>query len=136
MPKRRPRSFSTEDFEVKESSIPGIGFGLFARKTIYKGDTIGPYSGEIVTDEEANEEPYVNSLYLLWICKDHWVVGEGKGSSYTGYINHSDNPNTRFVVSTRWKKARVEATKRICCGEEVFIDYGPEYWEAMEIEKQ
>jgi len=136
MPSRRPRILAIEDFEIRDSSIPGIGLGLFTRKTIYKGDTIGPYAGRIITDEEANEEPYVSSLYMLWICKDHWVVGEGEGSSYTRYINHSDNPNTRFVVSTRWKKARVEATKRICRGEEVFVNYGPEYWEAMGISKK
>lgn len=132
---RKPRSLSADDFEIRDSSIPDIGLGLFARTTIYRGDTIGPYTGEIITDEQAEWEPYVSSLYILWVCKDHWIVGEGEKASHTRYINHSDNPNSRFVISTRWKTARIEATKRIRPGEEVFIDYGPEYWEAIEIDK-
>jgi hypothetical protein len=63
-------------------------------------------------------------------------VAEGKNAGYTRYINHSDRPNARFVVSTRWKKARVEAIKRIRPGEEVFIDYGPAFWEASQIMKK
>ena len=136
MPSRRPRILSADHFEVKASSIRGIGRGLFARETIYRGDTIGPYTGEVITDEQADEEPYVSSLYILWICTDHWVVGEGESASYTRYINHSDKPNVRFVVSTRWKKARVEATRRILAGEEIFVDYGPEYWEALGKQKK
>ena len=39
--------------------------GLFARKTIYKGDTIGSYTGIVVTDDEAYAEPYNTSHYML-----------------------------------------------------------------------
>jgi SET domain-containing protein len=39
------------------------------------------------------------------------------------------------VVSTRWKTARVVAIKRILKGQELFIDYGPWFWEASELEK-
>ncbi|MDX1346388.1 MAG: SET domain-containing protein-lysine N-methyltransferase, partial [Sedimenticolaceae bacterium] len=74
--------------------------------------------------------------YLLWVCKDTNIVAEGELASYTRYINHSDDPNARFVVSTRWKKARVEALKRIRPGEEIFLDYGPYFWEAVGFEKQ
>lgn len=136
MPRRKPRAFTLESFDIRESSIPGIGLGLFARDTIYKGDSIGPYTGKVITDQQAGRAPYVNSLYILWICRDHWVVGEGEAASYTRYINHSDKPNSRFVVSTRWKKARIEAIRRIRSGDEIFVDYGPEYWEAIDLEKK
>lgn len=136
MPRRKPYVFTKEDFEIKNSSIPGIGLGLFARKTIYRGDTIGPYTGDVITDRDACREPFLGSLYVLWICRDHWVVAEGDAASYTRYINHSDKPNSRFVVSTRWKTARIEATKTIYAGTELFVDYGPAYWEAMELEKK
>ena len=133
--KRKKSVLCEEDFELKTSSILGIGMGLFARKTIYKDDTIGSYTGIVVTDDEAYAEPYNTSHYMLMVCKDCNIVSEGDTASYTRYINHSDEPNTRFVVSTRWKTARIVAIKRILKGQELFIDYGPWFWEATEIEK-
>ena len=134
--KRRERICQESDFDVRESGIPGIGKGLFAMRTIYRGDTIGPYTGVIITDKQAETEPYVHSHYLLWVCKDTNIVAEGELAGYTRYINHSDSPNARFVVSTRWKKARVEALKRILPGEEIFLDYGPYFWEAVGFESK
>jgi SET domain-containing protein len=131
-----PRVLGEEDFEIKPSSIPGIGLGLFARRTIHEGDTIGPYTGKVITDAQAEREPYVSSHYILWVCRDCNIVAEGKRASYTRYINHSDRPNARFVVSTRWKTARVEAIKRIRTGEEIFLDYGPYFWDAVNVEKR
>lgn len=128
--------WSEADFKIKDSSIKGIGKGLFPLRTIRPGDTIGPYTGVIISDEECYEEPYANTHYLLWVCKDCNIVAEGEDASYTRYINHSDKPNARFVVSTRWKTARVEALKRIGPGEEIFIDYGPYFWETAGIEKK
>ena len=132
----RPRLLTEQDFEVRTSTIPGIGQGLFTLTTVYRGDTIGPYTGRVLSDAEAETEPYVSSLYNLWVCRDHWIWGEGPEASYTRYINHSDEPNARIVVSTRWKKARIEALRRIWPGREVFIDYGPEYWECVGIQKR
>ncbi len=116
-------------FDVLPSTVEQAGKGLFSRVTIRAGDTIGEYTGEIVTDDEVNEEPYVDSDYVLWVCKDHNIVGEGPLANHTRYINHSNRPNGRIVCSTRWKKARIEAIRTIKPGDEVFIDYGPYYWE-------
>jgi SET domain-containing protein len=133
---QKQQNFTKKDFAIKQSSIRGIGKGLFALRTIYRGDTIGLYTGIVLKDAQCYAAPYVNSHYTLWVCKDCNIVAEGKNAGYTRYINHSDRPNARFVVSTRWKKARVEAIKRIRPGEEVFIDYGPAFWEASQIMKK
>jgi SET domain-containing protein len=117
-------------FTIGPSTIEGAGNGLFSNVKIKVGDTIGHYTGEILNDEEVNELPYVDSDYILWVCKDHNIVGEGALANYTRYINHSEQANGRIVVSTRWKKARIEAIVSIAPGEEIFIDYGPAYWEA------
>lgn len=122
--------FFEEHFLVSGSTISGAGNGLFAKVKIKPCDTIGHYTGEVLSDDEVNNEPYVDSDYILWVCKDHNIVGEGPLAGYTRYINHSDEPNGRIVVSTRWKKARIEAIKKILPGDEIFIDYGPSYWEA------
>lgn len=134
--KKKLRTLNEKDFDIRESSVAGIGLGLFALTTICKGETIGPYSGKILTEEQACSEPYVSSSYILWVCNNYYIMGEGGESCYTRYINHSDHPNSRFVVSTRWKTARLEALKRIRPNEEVFVDYGPYYWEAIGIKKK
>ena len=130
MAMRHPVDYEEHYFEVRPSTISGCGDGLFSQATIYKGDTIGPYLGKIITDAQSERKPYIDSHYLLWVCRDCLIVGE----NYTRYVNHSESPNAQFVVSTRWKKARIEAVKRIRPGEEIFIDYGPDFWDASELE--
>ncbi len=127
---RRAFSYQQEDFEVRASTVPRCGKGLFSRVMLYPGDRVGPYLGKRISDIEAEQEPYISSHYLLWVCTDCTIVGE----NYTRYINHSDHPNVRFVVSTRWKKARIEVVDTIHPGEELFLDYGPHFWEASEEE--
>lgn len=135
--KTRPALTCTEDdFVIKRSSIPKAGKGLFAKITILPGDTIGPYTGKVLTDSQANSPPYVNSLYLVWVCQDCWILGEGPGASYTRFINHDDvRPNAELITSSRWKKARIAAMRIIRPGEEIFFDYGESYWECVDIEK-
>jgi len=116
-------------FEVRTSSIEGAGQGLFTRVRVNSGETIGNYTGIVLSDHEVNCAPYANSDYILWVCKDCNIVGEGPLANHTRYINHHDYPNARMVCSTRWKKARIEATDTIYPGGEIFIDYGPLYWE-------
>ncbi|EQA35010.1 SET domain protein [Leptospira inadai serovar Lyme str. 10] len=107
--------------------------GLFPKEDVQKGDTVGYYTGRVLDDKSANSSKYCESKYLLWICKDHWIYGEGKKSNYTRYINHSTKPNIKLVVSTRWKTARFEALRKIRAGEELFFDYGDEYWINVDI---
>jgi SET domain-containing protein len=128
----KPKVYSEENFEVKTSSIPKIGKGLFTKVNLKKGDHIGFYTGKILTDDRANSDKYVESKYLLWICKDWWIYGEGKESNYTRYINHSAKPNAELITSVRWKTARFVALKSIKAGEELFFDYGKDYWDNMD----
>ena len=130
----RARVFSDSHFETRQSPFPGAGLGLFSLVHIQPGDTLGYYTGKVLTDKQADRHPYVRSLYLLFICKDHWVWGEGKYGNYTRFINHDgDTPNARLIVSTRWKSARFQALREILPGQEVFFDYGPDYWDALGI---
>ena len=123
-------SYSEHNFTIKKSSIENAGMGLFANICLNKGDSVGGYTGQILTDLESEKEPYCDSGYLLTVCKDCHIHGVGDQSNYTRYINHHENSNAVFIVSTRWKKARVEATKLIEPDEEIYLDYGQDYWEA------
>ena len=118
-----------ENFEIKTSSIPKSGKGVFSLIQIKKGDTIGSYIGRYMKDKEFESGKHENNHYILYICKDCYIDAEDlKKSNYTRFINHSKKPNCKFVVSTRHKTARVEALRNIKIGEELYLDYGPEFW--------
>ncbi len=129
MPSKNGKIWSGEHFFIADSTIASAGKGLFTKVMITVGDTIGAYTGMILSDEEVNKPPFIESDYVLWVCKDCNIVGEGPTANYVRYINHHAEPNCRIVASTRWKKARIEAIADIQPGEEIFIDYGPYYWE-------
>ena len=122
---------SEKDFVVKPSSIPNAGNGLFAISKIQPGDIVGFYTGIYVDDETADKD-HVDSDYVLKIADNCNVVGEGPDASYTRFINHCPYPNTQFVIDEEKELAWVESLELIEKGEELFIDYGEEYWEQKE----
>ncbi len=124
-----PKKWTEDAFEIKTSTIEGAGQGLFSKVRIEEEDTIGYYTGKIIDEQEFYRENRPFNAYILWVCKNHIIDGEGEGSNYTRYINHSDEPNAFLVVSSRWKTARFEALRTIEPGEEIFFDYGEDYWE-------
>ena len=127
MPKKQ--KWTAEDFEIRTSTIEGAGMGLFARHAIGEEDTIGYYTGEVITEKEFHDPNRPFSAYVMWVTKDHILVGEGPKANYTRYINHDDEPNAFLVVSSRWKTARFQARRDIDPGEEIFFNYGDDYWE-------
>lgn len=130
MPK--PKIWTEDDFDIKPSSIEGAGNGLFAKVRLQEEDTIGYYTGEVITEEEFHHPDRPFSPYVMWVCSSHIIVGEGPKANYTRFINHSDKPNAFLVTSTRWKTARIEALRVIEPGEELFFNYGDDYWEEEE----
>jgi SET domain-containing protein len=125
----QPKKFSEQDFEIRTSTIQDAGLGLFAKETIHSDDTIGYYTGEVIEVTQLHDSKRASSAYLLWICRNHIIVGHGPKANYTRYINHSNQPNAFLVVSTRWKTARIEAIQTIQPGEEIFFNYGEDYWD-------
>ena len=123
------QKWTADDFEIRTSTIEGAGMGLFARHAIGEEDTIGYYTGEVITEKEFHDPERPFSAYVMWVTKDHILVGEGPKANYTCYINHDDEPNAFLVVSRRWKTARFQALRDIEPGEEIFFDYGDDYWE-------
>ncbi|MFW5873859.1 MAG: SET domain-containing protein [Verrucomicrobiota bacterium] len=127
MPK--PKTWTADDFEIRPSTIEGAGRGLFSKVRIRAEDTIGYYTGEVISEQAFNDPERPFSAYILWVCRTHIIDGVGPKANYTRYINHSDEPNAFLVVSSRWKTARFEALRDIPPGEEIFFDYGEDYWE-------
>ena len=106
--------------KVKRSSA---GLGLFATQPIKKNTYIMDYTGDLITNEEADER---GGKYLFEI-NSKWTI-DGKDRKHTArYVNHSCRPNCETRVSG--KRVKIYAIKNIKEGEELTYDYGEEYFD-------
>ena len=105
---------------IKRSSA---GLGLFATRAFKRGDFIIEYTGEKITDAEADKR---GGKYLFVLKKN--VVIDGKGRENTArYINHGCKPNAEAERDEDAGKIRILAKRKILPGDEITYDYGKEY---------
>jgi hypothetical protein len=50
-------------------------------------------------------------------------IAEGSEAYWSNFLDHSSNPNVRFVIDTARGCARLEATKDVEPGDELFLNY-------------
>lgn len=114
---------------VKKSAVHG--FGLFARKNLRVKDIICLYSGNIVS--ETTKSQYIAELK----DKDGNILIDGQHvKNFSGrWLNHSARPNARLVkpiggiLHYKSKHAiMVECIRDIGEGDEIFINYGIQYF--------
>lgn len=126
-------------------------YGCFAHSALKAGDLIGVYAGEIWELQELNhilEEKYNNihpslcpeqlQSYRWHLPYEHannpakkYVIDAFSCRNCTAFINHSDLPNCVGIYASDGKYWYVLyiASKNIAAGEQLFADYGKDYWE-------
>ncbi len=110
--------------QVKRSHT---GLGLFALEDIPKGRLIIEYTGERISNDEADRR---GGRYLFAVTKD--LVIDGKGRQNTSrYINHSCRPNAEAEHDESDDRIYIRSIKKIKAGEEIAYDYGREYLEDL-----
>jgi len=116
------RTQTTQPFTVRRAAA-GAGLGLFATAPIKKGAFIIEYTGEKITNAEADRR---GGRYLFNI-NSKWTIDGKEHHNTARYINHSCQPNceSRIVGG----KVKIYATEEIIPGEELAYDYGEEYFE-------
>lgn len=108
-------------YTVKRSSA---GLGLFAAKDFKKGEFIIEYTGEKITEAEANRR---GGLYLFEL-NDEWTI-DGKGRENTArYLNHSCAPNCYPELDENDEHIYIFAKRHIKAGEELTYNYGRVYF--------
>ena len=141
-----------EGVRVKESKIPGAGLGLFAEMEFRVGDYISRYAGRIyrsIDEFEAQYSPWNAPVYAAEFgTRDEPFTVDAVASTSgnaryicDGAIGQGDRPltNCQFQVDA---EARANSCKRVVCtkdikaGEEIYINYGPDYWWAMDLQKR
>lgn len=117
----------------KKSTIKGAGKGLFACAPFDSGDWIDIYAGEALSGLRWNGD------YMLQLPKSCWSV-DGEHQHLGGmarFVNAAPTPSHINCVFKRIRNKTghkevpffvfVLATRDIKSGEELFVDYGPEY---------
>lgn len=121
--------------EVKTSTIPGSGKGLFTKVSIPKGTRIVEYKGRI-TDWKDVKDDWENG-YIYTVTRNH-VIDAGKTLSALARYANDARGITRVKGITNnstyvndGKRAFIESTKDIPAGAEIFVDYGKDYWDVI-----
>ena len=103
---------------VRKSPINGKG--CFATLHFTRGKKIADYTGELITNAEANRRA---TRRLLRICaiNSRWSLDGSLGGNGTHYINHSCEPNSFMKIL--YGHIQFYALRDISPGEEITIDY-------------
>ena len=109
-------------FAVKRSKA---GLGLFATTPIKKDEEIIEYTGELISEDEANER---GGKYLFRI-DDNWTIDGKDRKNVARYINHSCRPNAEAELNEDEQRVFILAKRAIKPGEEIAYDYGKEYFD-------
>ena len=102
---------------VKKSRLHG--FGVFALKTIKKGEKIEECY--IIVSKKGGDKA----------LEDFYFDAKGKNAVLLGFgsiYNHSDDPNADYTISLKNRVATIKATKKIPKGSEIYVSYGEEWF--------
>jgi SET domain-containing protein len=101
------------------------GSGVFARVPIAEGTRIIEYTGERISQAEADRRyearAEADGHTFLFQVDESLVVDGGVGGSLARFINHSCDGNCEVTIERR--RIYIEATRPIGAGEELAYDY-------------
>lgn len=110
-------------FEIRESAIQGRG--AFATRRIRKGERIIEYTGERISNAEADkrydDERMRRHHTYLFTLTQRTVVDGGAGGNESRFINHSCDPNCEAIIEDG--RIWIDARRPIQKGEELAYDY-------------
>ena len=125
-----------KQLRVKTSTLPGTGKGLFTTKFISKGTRIVEYWGKITTWKEVEHEEGSNG-YIFFVTKKHVIDAHYYKKSIARYANDARGlkkikgirNNAEYEIENM--RVFIDAKHDIQAGEEIFVDYGREYWNVI-----
>lgn len=105
---------------------PTHGYGVFASKTIKKGEIIEKCYTIISKGGDKKLE-------------DYYFDANGKYALLTGFgiiYNHADEPNADYKINLKTRITTITAARMIRKGEEIFVSYGDEWFESRNIKRK
>lgn len=129
----------TKTLYVDKSTIPNSGNGLFAKKDFKKGEVICKFSGDLIDNDEVEKRDVGGERSHYFIALDDNLTLDVYGSSCLaryandaegfGKIQGKGNNSTIYANKRGSPGAYIAATRNIKSGEEIFVDYGKDYWD-------
>lgn len=116
MRKKRIMQLFQNKLIVKKS--PLHGFGVFAGKTIRKGEVIE--TCYIIISKGGDKK-----------LEDYYFDVKGKYAIFTGFgiiYNHSEDPNADYFINSKKLIVTFKAARTIHKGEEIFVSYGDKWF--------
>ncbi len=122
--KAAPKSSgSSRKYVVRTSKIQGRG--VFANRVIERDELIGEYTGERITEKEADRRyPFDDDdrhHTFLFRLEDGMIIDALHGGHPVRFINHSCNPNCEATEEDG--RIFIKALKKIAEGKELAYDY-------------
>lgn len=115
------RVLKHQPFVIRDSGIQGKG--AFATRPIRKRTWMVEYTGERITQEEADRHYHEASTHtFLFTVDERTALDAGVGGNDARFINHSCDPNCEAWIHEG--RIFIVARKDIALGEELTYDYG------------
>ncbi|THU34177.1 SET domain-containing protein [Niastella caeni] len=129
-------AFLEKQLYVKKSTLPGAGNGLFTKKFIPKGTRIVEYKGRTRTWKEVQQDEE-ESPYIYYVKRNFVIDALNDKKAMARYANDARglqrvkniNNNAEYVEDGT--RVFIEAAKDIPARAEIFVGYGPEYWQVI-----
>lgn len=115
---------TTKKVAVKRSSA---GLGLFAISDFKKGELVIEYTGDRITDAEAQKR---GGKYLFEV-NDNLTIDGTKRHNTGRYMNHACKPNAEAEHDEETDRIYIRAKKNIKSGEEITYHYGKDYFKRI-----
>ena len=124
--------------KIAPSQIPGAGMGLYLMEDAEKGDWIARYSGDPLTKAECDNRPH--SHYRMQVHKNLFLdaanakhfegrfINDARRSKFKTNARFAANYSVNICSTTGFFWVRIYASRKIKAGDEVFIDYGEDFW--------
>jgi SET domain-containing protein len=123
---------------VKTSQLPNSGKGLFTTTPIKKGENVIEYKGEIIDWKEYEKRVDLDQDgYLFFInkknCIDAFNTPEHKArfANDAAGLGRVKGLKNNSVYRIEKNKCFISSTRNILAGEEIFVSYSKEYWDAI-----
>jgi hypothetical protein len=120
---------------IQESLLLNAGKGLFTAITIYKGETIAIFEGEILDQKETSRRAKLGQDQYFLMMLDGTTLDSKKTFCYAKYANdvkgsakslhYKNNAKLRLDEND---KVCLQAKTKIESGSEIFVSYGKQYW--------
>jgi hypothetical protein len=129
-------AFLEKQLYIKTSTLPNAGKGLFTKKFIPKGTRIVEYKGRTRSWKEVQKDED-ESPYIYYVKRNFVIDALNDKKALARYANDARGLQRVKELSNNAEyveegvRVFIEAAKDIPAGGEIFVGYGPEYWQVI-----